>query len=69
MGGCCNEHGCRRKKPVKLVRSGLTGTWYVVTAYTDRGNGRIEALAKHALDEQTQEWLQAAFASRGKAVE
>jgi hypothetical protein len=28
VSGCCNEHGCRRKKPIKLGRSPLTGTWY-----------------------------------------
>ncbi len=33
---CCSEPGCRRKKPIKLMRSDLTGTWYVVTDYTER---------------------------------
>ncbi len=49
MAGCCNEHGCRRKKPIMPMRSGLTGTWYVVTDYTNRGEGRYEAKTKHAL--------------------
>jgi hypothetical protein len=59
MSGCCNEHGCRRKKPVKLTRSPLTGTWYVVTAYTERDNGMLAASTKHALEEHTQKQLEA----------
>ncbi len=35
MARCCNEHGCRRKKPIMLMRSELTGTWYIVTDYTE----------------------------------
>lgn len=59
MSGCCNEYGCRRKKPVKLTRSPLTGTWYVVTAYTERDNGMLVASTKHALEPDVQEQLEA----------
>jgi hypothetical protein len=59
MSGCCNEYGCRRKKPIKLMRSPLTGTWYVVTAYTDQGGGIYRASTKHALEPQMQEQLEA----------
>jgi hypothetical protein len=59
MSACCSEYGCRRKKPVKLTRSPLTGTWYVVTAYTDKGDGIYRASTKHALEPQMQEQLEA----------
>jgi hypothetical protein len=58
MGGCCNEYGCRRKKPIKLTRSPLTGTWYVVTAYTGMGGGILRATTKHALEPEAQEMLE-----------
>ncbi len=56
MSACCNESTCRRKKPIKLMRSGLTGTWYVVTDYTERvsptpgGEPLYVAKVKHELD-------------------
>jgi hypothetical protein len=44
---CCPEPGCRRKQPIRLVQSGLTGRWYFVTRWKDRGDGLIEAVEKH----------------------
>jgi hypothetical protein len=58
VSGCCSEYGCRRKKPVKLIRSPLTGTWYVVTAYTERDNGMLVASTKHALEPSQQKQLE-----------
>jgi hypothetical protein len=68
MSACCNEYGCRRKKPIKLTRSPLTGTWYVVTAYTadpmlrtPDGEPVYRASTKHALEASQQEQLTAMF--------
>lgn len=38
-------------KPL-LLRSGLTGTVYVVTRYKDHGDGRIEAQTKYDVTDQ-----------------
>lgn len=40
------------RKPPLLVRSPLTGRVYVVTAYTEHGDGRIEARTKHDVTDQ-----------------
>lgn len=58
MGGCCNEMGCRRRKPMMLMRSDLTGAWYVVTAYTEQGDGLFRASAKHRLPDNSQDQLE-----------
>lgn len=49
---CCNEMGCRRKKPIKLMRSELSGTWYFVTDYTHAKHGEDtwRATTKHEVD-------------------
>lgn len=47
MSGCCDEPGCRRSQPIKILRSGLSGRWYVVTRWKDKGNGVIVAFEKH----------------------
>lgn len=58
MSGCCNEHGCERKNPILLIRSDLTDTWYVVTDYTDKGNGHFVAKTKHRLSDDQQRQLE-----------
>lgn len=40
------------RKPPLLLRGGLTGRVYVVTAYTDHGDGRITAHTKHDVTDQ-----------------
>lgn len=51
MSACCNEYGCRRKKPIMLMFSELTKSWYVVTDYTERsGDGEYRAKTKHQLN-------------------
>lgn len=57
MSGCCIEHNCRRSKPIRVLRSALSGSWYAVTDYIDRGNGLIEAKTKHRLANEDQETL------------
>lgn len=57
MSGCCNELGCRRSKPIKVMQSGLTGVWYAVTDYVDLGDDRFEAKAKHKLPPDNQREL------------
>lgn len=57
MSGCCNEMGCRRKKPVQLTRSPLTDTWYVVTDHTEKANGLLVAKTKHRLPDDQQRQL------------
>lgn len=41
----------RKQTPI-LVRSGATGSVYIVTKYRDHGNGNIEALEKHEVTQQ-----------------
>lgn len=60
---CCSELGCRRKKPVQLTRSPLTGTWYVVTDHTEKANGLLVAKAKHRLPDDQQRQLNAMLAA------
>ena len=36
-----------RKKPVRFMRSGLTGRFYCVTDYTQHKDGTITARTKH----------------------
>ena len=36
-------------KPAMLMRSGLGGEWYVVTQWTDHGNGAFTAIRKRPL--------------------
>lgn len=45
-------------KPPILLRSGLTGSVYIVTAYTDHGDGRITAKTKHDVTEQFEALVQ-----------
>lgn len=40
------------RKPPLLLRSGLTGRVYVVTTYTDHGDGTFTARTKHDVTEQ-----------------
>lgn len=40
------------RKPPLLLRGALTGRVYVVTSYTDHGDGRITAKTKHDVTEQ-----------------
>lgn len=72
MSACCNEVGCRRARPMMLMRSDLTGTWYVVTDYQDLGDGHYCAKAKHRLPDNTQEQLESmrteAALFRGKCI-
>lgn len=46
---CCGEHGCRRGQPIRVLRSGLTGSWYVVTRWSEKEDGTIVAEQKHAV--------------------
>lgn len=56
---CCNGT-CRRKAspPPMVMRSGLTGTWWVVMRYKDLGEGRFEALEKHRLADDSARQLE-----------
>ncbi len=58
---CCGEHTCQRSQPIRVLRSGLTGTWYVVTQYAVRGNGAVEAAQKHQMHPDDAAALEAAF--------
>ena len=49
MSGCCNEYGCTRKKPIRLMQGGLTGTWVLIPDYGERDGGGIVARKKHRL--------------------
>lgn len=40
------------RKPPLLLRGGLTGRVYVVTSYTDHGDGRFTAHTKHDVTDQ-----------------
>lgn len=65
--GCCLEHRCRRSQPIRVFRSELTGTWYAVTQWADRGEGRIESVQKHRVhtgDAQQLEMLFDAWEAR-----
>ena len=56
---CCNGT-CRRKAspPPMVMRSELTGTWWVVMRYKDLGEGRFEALEKHMLADDSAQQLE-----------
>jgi hypothetical protein len=41
-----------------VMRSGLTGTWWVVMRYKDLGEGRLEALEKHRLADNSAQQLE-----------
>lgn len=45
--------------PCRLFRSPLTGLWYLVTDWTDLGNGMIEANKKYLLPDPLQRILNA----------
>lgn len=57
---CCRGT-CRRKQPPMVMRSGLTGTWWVVTRYKNLGDGRFEAIEKHLLAAESAGQLEEAF--------
>jgi hypothetical protein len=40
------------RKPPRLLQSGLTERVYIVTAYDDKGDGRIVAKTKHDVTEE-----------------
>jgi hypothetical protein len=52
-----------RGGPPRVLRSPMTGTWYVVTAYRDLGEGRFMATAKRAVHEADAAGLEAAYAA------
>jgi hypothetical protein len=58
---CCREHRCRRSQPIRVFRSELTGTWYAVTEWADRGGGSIEAMQKHRVHPHDAEQLETLF--------
>lgn len=66
MSGCCNEYRCRRKQPVRILQGPFGGAWYVVIRYREWGDGLIEAIEKHELDEPTCAMLNAALAAQGQ---
>lgn len=41
-----------------VMRSELTGTWWVVTRYKHLGEGRFEAIEKHMLAAESAEQLE-----------
>jgi len=41
-----------------VMRSGLTGTWWVVLSYKDLGEGRFEALTKHMVAPESAKQLE-----------
>ena len=51
---CCEEWGCARNKPIQLMQSGLTQTWYCVTDYeaVPDVDGLFESLAKHRVPDE-----------------
>lgn len=56
---CCGESNCKRKKPILLTKGAFSGAWLVFTDYTDDGEGRVCATAKHALAPDAQDYLNA----------
>ena len=45
----------------RVLRSPMTGAWYVVTSYYDRGGGRFEATAKRKVHPDDVAGLEAAY--------
>lgn len=56
--GCCSEYRCRRSKPIRLMQGGLTGDWFVITDYSERGD-LVVANQKHTLTEADAAYLNA----------
>jgi hypothetical protein len=50
-----------RGGPPLIMRSGLTGAWYVVSAYTDHGNGAITAGVKREVSETSARQLETLY--------
>lgn len=50
-----------RGGPPRVLRSPLTGTWYVVTAYRDYGHGNIEAVVKREVHPDDATGLESMF--------
>ena len=68
MSGCCDEMGCRRTKPMMLMRSALTGVWYVVTDYRERGShGLFWSKTRHRLRDDQQAQLNEMLADKAVA--
>lgn len=58
MAECCNEYSCRRKKPFKIRRSGLTNTVYLITDYGTTNNGRtLVAKTKHNITKEIEAFM------------
>lgn len=55
---CCDEWRCRRSQPMRVARSELTGTWYVVTEYAERAGGAFESRQKHSPYPADASWLE-----------
>lgn len=56
--GCCVECGCTRRQPLRLLRGGLTGDFYVATSYSAVGcAGAFRAKRKHRLPDDVQAQL------------
>lgn len=36
----------------RIVRSPLTGRWYIATRYIDRGGGKLEVITKYEVTEE-----------------
>jgi hypothetical protein len=58
MSPCCSEVGCRRKKPFKIRRSGLSNNVYLVTDYGYTNEGRtMVARTKHNITEEIEAFM------------
>lgn len=59
MSKCCDEYNCRRKNPILVRQTGLTGRWVVVTRYTASSHSPdiITASEKHDIDDDFTEYL------------
>jgi hypothetical protein len=50
-----------RGGPPRVLRSVLTGRWYVVTSYRDLGDGRFIASKKREVHPDDEKWLEGLF--------
>lgn len=62
MSDCCRETGCRRKKPFKIRRGGLTHRVYLLVDYGFANEGRT--LVSHRRHDITDE-IEAFMRSEG----
>lgn len=58
--GCCSEPECRRKKPFRIRRGGLSGRVYLITDFTvdPRSDGqRMVMKSRHDITEEIERFM------------